>query len=350
MAATSDRTPRFAVDWKEDSHIGASLVIRSASTQAVLCRGEKPATGDDSYHYAGCTSSPLPLGVTNVEAVFVSADGKHETKPSAVRVHVVPQHLDIEVTAYDKKRDVVSLEGTGPATETVRVGQDLSTDFGGLGKDVKVSDDGTWATMIEHPLDHGFEVEYDCAGQEFSGGAYFTKNAPLKPTETHRLEGSQIVVEVRSDATTDRVEIRDEMDRVVASAPRTGDITTLSFNAPAAEARFRVQASHQGAHSSSGWFVVKEGIGHRVSDAPEVEDVQRTGSRAVVTASALPGAVVTIRNDKGAVVATHLAGTNGRAQLAMTVPPASKAGTEFLITQSMNGAQSDRDDFELPKA
>ncbi|GAA4674186.1 Ig-like domain-containing protein [Frondihabitans cladoniiphilus] len=352
--ATDDRTPRVFVDSEEAGHAGAELIVRDAASKEILCTGEKPVTDKEPFFGAGCSVDRLEVGTTHVEAVFVSRDGLQTTFSSKpVSIHVVPQRFELDVVGYDRDTNSATLRGTGVPGTTIAVGQDYrDAGFAGVHETVPVEDDGTFTVSLEDVADMGFNSIYLSGRTEWGGGSYFSKNAPLKPSATHTIEGSQVIVDIASDE-GDRVSVRDLSGKVVASAARTGSVTRVSFRAPTVETELFVGAITLGAQgaeyrSAEDVFTVKAGVGTKLEAAPEVSDVVLAGSRVVATAQAEPGAVVTVRDDKGAVIGTRVAGASGALQLALPAPAGTKAGSQFFIEQSKGGQVSEHDDFEIP--
>lgn len=345
-ATTDDATPRIYVDSTDSSHIGATLRVRDASSGRTLCEGAQPVQQGGGFFYSMCTPAALPLGVTEVEAVFVSMDGENETESARVALRVVPQRFDIDVTAYDPAADRAILTGSGPAGDTIQVGQDL--DAGGPMTMVQVPESGVWTKTVDHPENLAFELRYERNGRTWYGVTAFSKSAPLKPTVTASVEGGQVIVDVASGDNADRIDIHDSDWRLIASSDRTGTVTRLSFRAPAGEANYTAQALSAQSASVAAWFSIKMGEGSRVSGAPLIDDVSRTGSKAVVTTTAEAGSVVSVTDSSGKVLAARMAGRSGVAHLSFAVPPAAKADSEFFVTQSKGGQTSDRDDFQIP--
>ncbi|GAA4678970.1 Ig-like domain-containing protein [Frondihabitans cladoniiphilus] len=158
-------------------------------------------------------------------------------------------------------------------------------------------------------------------------------------TTTPTIDGTRAVITITGQK-GQKIVIRDAGQRAIAGTTLTTPTTTLTFTAPTTKQAYTVDVD--GTPHASAAFTLRDDI-VTPTDKPTVDDVDTTGTRAVVDVTAAPRAVVKVKNDDGEVLGLRLADARGHATV--SVPVAADDDTALSVSQTVGAIESEDEDF-----
>lgn len=138
--------------------------------------------------------------------------------------------------------------------------------------------------------------------------------------------------------------VKDLQGHFIAVEPMIGGSASVVLPATANETHYLVSQYNKLVSSPAEDVVVNAGVGSSMPVAPRVT-IEATGARMVATAEGEKGAIVTLRNSSGKVVAVRALNASGVASIAL---PASVEGEKLTATQTRSQLVSDATQVPVP--
>ncbi|GAA4678977.1 hypothetical protein [Frondihabitans cladoniiphilus] len=157
-------------------------------------------------------------------------------------------------------------------------------------------------------------------------------------TTTPTIDGTRAVITITGQK-GQKIVIRDAGQRAIAGTTLTAPTTTLTFTAPTSKPAYTVDID--GTPQTSAAFTLRDDI-VTPTDKPTVDDVDTTGTRAIVDVTAAPRAIVKVKNDDGDILGLRLADATGH--VSIPIPVATDTDTPLKVSQTVGATESDEAD------
>jgi hypothetical protein len=173
-----------------------------------------------------------------------------------------------------------------------------------------------------------------------------------QPTFTvEEKNGATTITATRDDDTyAATLVLRDGDYELAGQALFHGKTASVSLPTPKAAQLWRLSENDSGdgpnRESVAKEIVLNEGVGSVKPDKPVVDGVTMSGATAIAQLDTAKNAVVTVRDERGSIVAVRSVGTSGRASV--SIPKAGASGHEYTVTQSTGSMSSDPAAIDLP--